>query len=517
MVATEIRNEIIEEMTQELREREYSFGKQHLKTIVGTCLENKANLIELFSKHPNWKPEKLMIQFDTDIKREICTEEIYYFTKWLRSEVGGEYNFYAEDQSREWLICNFIGAIETQFFSKNMKKDIDEINKLNENYKLRTNMKSSKAIGKICREEGWDKLPEYNKRYAALCDCLNPFTVKRHTCISVNPIDYLLMSNGSSWESCHYIGDYESQRGCYSSGSISYMLDNHSFVFYTVDAAYDGNQIEREPKIQRQMFGYNDEVLVQLRLYPQSNDSGAEQVYDNIRAIVQKVIADCLGKANLWIKSKSDVEDVVHHGVGATCYPDWDKYNPGGDHCSVSTHKERADGKANREIVFGAKPICIACGEYHSIADNISCCEHVHYCADCGRRLDEEDIYWVDDEPYCRDCVEWCEECEHWVRANEINRVDGLQVCDSCLDRYYKECTGCGEMHHEDEMTCTDDGYWFCEDCAETDTFVCPECGRRYYNENACYDPETDTDYCISCYHNLLEKRKEEDEMADAV
>lgn len=513
-VSTEIKESIINEMAEELSDRYYAFEYEHLHKIVTECINNKSKLIELFSKHPLWNPEKLMICFDTDIERKICTDNLFSFANWLRLNADGYYSGCTDRQSNAYYVCNFIITITNQFFDESIAVRIEEINSLNENYKLRTNMKASKAIGKICREEGWDKLEGYNQRYANLCDCLNPLKVKRHTCISLNPIDFLLMSNGNSWESCHYIGADVDYAGCYSSGTISYMLDPHSFVFYTVDASYNGNQIEREPKIQRQMFGYNDEVIAQLRLYPQNNDCGAEHIYNDIRAIVQKVIADCLEKPNMWIKSTRDVEDVCHKGAGATCYPDWRDGNPGATHCCLSTHKERANGKEHRTIIFGAQPICISCGRHHNHDDNISCCHpNYEYCESCGERIDSDDAYWYNDCPYCSDCVTYCDECGEYIPDKYINEVDGCSVCDNCLETSgnYKQCNGCGEFHYIDNLTITEDGYAYCDYCVNYDSFVCEGCGARYDEDAKYYDEETDKYYCKDCYDELIEARDEEE------
>lgn len=377
----EAKDDLIKEMAMVLKDRYYEYRTEHLKTIVDEWFTQKKDLIKVLSKHPNWNREKFMIQFDTDVERSINLVERNNFIDWLKCAANIRYDWRLYEQSREYRITNFIQSITTQFFDDSMESYINNVNALNENFKLRTNMKASKAIGKICREEGWDKLDGFNQYYARLCDALNPLKVTRHTCISVNPIDYLLMSNGNSWESCHYIGDDCDSSGCYSSGTISYMLDKHSFLFYTVDASFDGKDIELEPKIQRQVFGYNDEVLMQSRLYPQANDSGADNVYTDIREIVQKVIADCLNKPNIWTRSKDDVRDVVRKGTCATCYADWLYDNPGSEHCSVSTLKDRVSNNPRR-IILGAEPICITCGDRHSYADNISCCNDYNYYED---------------------------------------------------------------------------------------------------------------------------------------
>ena len=496
-INAEIKNSILREMKEELNEREYEYTSNALNKIVEECFERKQQLLDLFSKHPNWNPEKLMIQFDTDVERSIDLRQIVNFLYWMESKINVAYNPWCDEQTKEYKIYRFIRyCIEDQFFNEDMREEIDKINKLNENYKLRTNMKSSKAIGKIFREEGWDKLEGFNKAYADLSNALSPLKITRHTCISLNPIDFLLMSNGNSWNSCHYIGDDSYNAGCYSSGTISYMLDEHSFVFYTVDASYCGDQIEREKKIQRQIFGYNDEVLAQLRLYPQSNDCGATMVYQDIRQIVQKVIADCLGKPNLWIRSKKATTEVIEHGHNATCYPDWYSHNPGGKHCSISTLKDRENGIESRKIVFGAEPICIDCGSRHYCDGSISCCDNDEYddeydndddytfCDICGHRIHVDDANWggrYGDVPYCDSCCTYCEDCEIYYPNNEVTEVDGRYVCDDCIsDGSYYRCDGCGVLHHSDYLI---------------------------------YDEETEADYCEECYDELIEKRMNQEEV----
>ena len=500
---------IVCEMEEELDKRDYIYEESALHRIVEESLEAKQNLISLFSKHPNWNPEKLMIQFDADMERAIDTSAAGHFGLWLWYSFPMDWRTFDVQN-----IVDFIQHIETQFFNEGMQQSIEKINAINENFKLRTNMKSSKAIGKICREMGWDKLPEYNKKYAEMCDGLNPIKIKRHTCISVNPIDFLLMSHGNSWTSCHYIGDDRSDAGCYSSGTISYMLDEDSFVFYTVDASYNGDKIETAPKIQRQVFGYNDEVICQSRLYPQSNDNGADAVYDNIRAIVQNVIADCLGKPNLWIKSHSDVEEVVEHGDNATCYPDWEYGNPGSAYCSISTHKERAEGKKNRKIVFGAMPICITCGCCHATDFNISCCRNGRYCCgDCGCELDEDEALWIDYVPYCNGCADRCANCGEVYKKADMEYVHGEYVCTDCLHNScnYERCDNCNEWCREEDMTWTEESTAYCYECRDDNVCYCYSCDACHDRENLYYDEETCEYYCEDCYAELLEEREEQE------
>jgi hypothetical protein len=321
------------------------------------------------------------------------------------------------------------------------------------------------------------------------------------------------MSNGNSWNSCHYIGSSPSGAGCYSSGTISYMLDEHSFVFYTVSSDYNGVEIERQPKLQRQMFGYNDNQLFQSRLYPQSNDSGAKQTYTDIRNIVQKVIADCCDKPNLWVKRKADN---VYIGDGATAYPDWEHFN---GLCSISVFKDSSDDDHD-DIQMGTEPICIVCGYSHETEGNISCCTSKYECECCGSRIDDEDdVYYVDDGTYCRDCVVYCEICNNYELTERSTYIDseGIDVCNGCRDDYFTWCGCCNEYVRNYNVTYVDnDGLYVCDECLESNYITCAECGD-YVSYDDAHEVVNNTTgeitfYCRSCFAEMEDDEDEDNE-----
>ena len=241
--------------------------------------------------------------------------------------------------------------------------------------KIKAGQKMSRAINKILCLLGVDKAPNYNKEFAKFSDAINPLKIKRHTVISIHPVDYLTMSFGNSWSSCHTIDKRNDRgidsehnyRGCNSSGTESYMLDGTSCIFYTVDAKHDGNHIELADKINRNMFHYYDNRLLQGRVYPQSNDSGANDLYRDIREIVQKVFADMLGIPNYWTnKSGTYACDFATLSTG-THYRDYENF----DTCNVSTLKDDRD--CHNPIKIGHYPICPCCGEEHDSVEYIEC------------------------------------------------------------------------------------------------------------------------------------------------
>ena len=244
--------------------------------------------------------------------------------------------------------------------------------------KIKAGQKMSRAIGKVLRMIGADKLEDYNKEFAKFSDAINPLKIKRHTIISVHPVDYLTMSFGNSWSSCQTIDKKNLRRidadhqwgGMSSSGTMSYMLDGTSSIFYTVDAAYDGNEYELQDKINRCMFHYCDNQLVQGRVYPQSNDDGANDLYRDIREIVQKLFADMLEVPNYWTNKSGCGNCCDYITSRGTHYRDYENF----DNCNISILKDDRNQFEHKFIKIGHNPICPCCGEEHTRARNIECC-----------------------------------------------------------------------------------------------------------------------------------------------
>ena len=504
---------------EELDNRDYDYKWDAIDTIFNEWFKRKKNLINLLSKHPNWDASNFMVHFDEDYSRKIDFNVSYKFIEWLDRNTDIT-KHYVESVPDSWLSFNIYLYNEMERLCRNQYIPDDEnlewLNKFNEDWRFRPGMKCTKVMGQICRTYGWDKLPDYNKEYAKFCDALSPIKVTRHTCISVNPVDYLLMSNGNSWKSCHYIGDDMNDHGCYSSGTISYMLDEHSMIFYTVGADFDDVDISREPKIQRQVFGYNDYQLTQSRLYPQHNDYGANEIYTEIRNTVQKVIADCLEKPNLWVKRK--VSNTIT-GSGATCYPD---YSCQSDVCSTSILKEKVDvADSLQPIVFGAPPICISCGETHSDTSRINHCGSGYVCSCCGDPIyDEEDVEWVNDEPYCRNCLYYCEYCEEYHLESDgcwINHGSEW-ICYDCLHNSgdFIYCEECGDYHNDYDCTYVDsEDKYVCDDCISRKYVECAECGGLFKKEKMIEQVHPKygyiTYFCKECYEAKIEAAKEQE------
>ena len=307
------------------------------------------------------------------------------------------------------------------------------------------------------KDYGW------NGKIAELGDAINPLDVKRWTIISVNPIDYLTMSFGHSWASCQTIDKLNERNtdsehnysGMYCSGTLSYMLDGATVIMYTVDEKYKGKEFCLEDKMNRCNFHIGEDKFIQGRVYPDGRDSDGEtSMASQLRAIMQKVLAECVNETNLWklFKGTDNCERYAISADGATNYKDWTHYKD----CTVSLLKREGYVENRKPVIIGHTPICTYCGEQHSRDDYLAC-------YDCASKINDDD------------CVE-CANC-----GSLINLNDGDYVYDEDTERYY--C---------DAECANEDGCYYCDNVGE------------WHSENVYEDEYTEEyfyDYWESCIH----------------
>ena len=526
IITKEERETLLDQMENLLDEYDYEYTDRALNEIIDTWANNKKDLITAFKKHPNYLEGKFMIVFSHDFERGIDLNALKRFKSWVINKDVVNYvkenNFMPESMKKETSlngqkypteIFNFLFEIPKYTFQYIDSEFADKLNRICPEVHAHDGQKTSRVINKLLTYIGVSKHPEYNREFAKYADALNPLKITRHTILSVNPLDYLTMSFGNSWASCHTIDKQNKRKmpnsyhGMYSSGTISYMLDSPSMVFYTVDASYDGNDFWNEPKINRQMYHWGEDKLIQGRLYPQDND-GCSTGYTAFRSIVQKIMSEIFDFPNFWTVSKGTSEAGKYIESEGTHYRDYDNF----ENCTLS----RPKGNDNdNDITVGHAPICIECGYEHDCEDNISCCHNGVKCAACGEYVDEDDAIYIDGEPYCRDCVFYCDDCgEYYVGEGTYvhdSRCYEICVCENCRDEYYEYCAECGEYHPRDCMTYIESqDEYVCDDCCDYYYSCCEECGEYFRNNNL--REHKGKMYCEDCLREILEHETEIDE-----
>jgi hypothetical protein len=254
----------------------------------------------------------------------------------------------------EDVLMHAFGKNPQSKVGESLAKEINDVQGLS----VVEGMKTSRAFNKVCKHYGVDQLPEYNKLFAKYADMVSGLKRNIKFFISVNPLDYLMMSFGNSWASCHTIDKQNIREmpcnysGEYCGGTVSYMLDHTTFITYVYDTMPDSFE---EGKLYRNMFHFNNGTLLQGRIYPQGND-GATDLYKTFRGIVQDEFTQLLDlESTTWVKKTGSCTNMVNtFGVH---YPDYYYI----DDCNVSYPKEMPEA-AERKIDIGHHRICPYCG-----------------------------------------------------------------------------------------------------------------------------------------------------------
>jgi len=578
----EAKQKLTYEMVSVLNKYDWEPTYEACAAIVDKWAEDKAPLIEVLQNHPNWVADKFQVVFNKTFNRVTDEDAVNHYLSWLydffrencltkRTIDGHDKDFwlnrYYKTRSRsDWDKCMSLSdhpyeeestrkLIEfnrmIQWFRDNKTAKVDEegASLMNELYpdviRAKEGMKTSRLMHKICTGvyklgEIWDertryrsvdgKLESYKEKYrpfnSMFCkyaDAINPIEYQMHTIISVNPIDYLTMSIGNSWTSCHGIDlDHEGDgyNACYCGGTLSYMLDSVSAVTYTVKNTYTGRDFELEEKVNRQMIHYKDGIMIQGRLYPQNCDYGCNDQYKVWREIEEATFAEALGMPNLWKykKTNSVGEYVTSKGVH---YRDYTSYDTCGT-CRISVDDGvfRGDwedpngeydimtiGHAGLDIYFAGEQIL----EENTLTKRGRPDEDFVFCSHCGDRISRDDAIEYEGEYYCCDCIGFCNYFRRYIpyHMTEFTYVRGMgDVCEDALTELMKR----GEVKCDDYTGYyylvsiypggyDEDGNWHSNNTLRT-YFVIPEGGDKYIRKGNAVEYEGKwyrLEDCITC------------------
>lgn len=528
---------------------EGNYTKSGIKANVTDWLNNKRYLINLLRKHPNWDEKNKCVVFKTTERRE------------NNKAVIRQAYFKLFDACYDY-ICPEFDLTDLQYHLKHYcasqyieEEGIGFFNTRMPDLHIKVGQKTSRVVNKIYKFLKGNEAPDFEKYFAILADSLNPLTVDRTSVLSVNFMDYMTMSNGNSWSSCHGITPNANYGGCYKAGCLSYANDAETLIFYTIEKGVSDRHFA-EKKITRQVFFWDRPVLVQERLYPQCNDglSGTDtnSPIRQYRELVESVFALCYEVPNLWSKTSID----IYRRDDTFMYEDWDNY-------SYWVRKFSSE-EANSDMFVGSDSYCLECGcmKYSSDED---CCETLYCescnndevtCYECGCVIDEEDARLINGEYYCDDCyfyceyhncyepindrgayVEnygdvcdyalnysdrffYCESCENWyqIENTNINYVDGEAWCDDCISEYAYYCKGCEEYHSNDKAHYhTINGDAYCASYARENNMIatCNCCGDEVFMG---YEIDTDVEfYCAVCAEEIENSEPEYSECDETV
>lgn len=508
-----------------------SYTEEGVRKNVATWFESKRKQMDLFRKHPYWSEEAKAIVFLQSETRGIDYDDAYRkldkLTDYILSKVYVDDDYWllsgviytindicCKEEAQDGLVTDyFIERLHYHIGSRNVPKPVERM--------LRRGTKITRLVRKICENVVIHRTGEvidatqfaddgdprtrrsFDKYYAQFADALSELTVEKITVVSLNFLDFMTMSNGNSWSSCHFINSHgifhenseSSYQGMYKQGCLSYALDEPSFILYTLPATFKDTDYYRCQKLTRMCCQYENGILITGKCYPNNNDA----LITRYRQMMQLIISQIEERPNLWTFSKKTskvtcfaqtVNDTGH-------YPD---YTYSSQKPTISLCRG-VEIDLDASIQIGHKAYCLHCGkELEGYQHEWLQCENHRKtirCGCCNKRLRPTDEYYlIDGSYYCPEHVFYCEfhkayEPTSWNPV-KVNMKDGEKtVCYNAEHYDLKKCPDCGLYYLYDEMK-----HGYCPNCIVNHN-ICSYCGKVI--EGDIFYKKDGSKYCNHC------------------
>ena len=342
--------------------------------------------------------------------------------------------------------------------------------------------------------------------FSQLINTIKTTKKKQTVVLSCALEDFISMSYGNSWHSCHNLGSD------YGQGCIAYAMSSNVLI------AYVENEHEEYLKNWRQVIYCDSDTgfAIGSRQYP----SISESLTKGARNLWQKTY-------NKFYNDKDTTDGFIFSksSSGLAKYLDTDNDFAYVDIVKLGEHDSRIEGhvwstyvKDNGKNVMNVCPsdiVCLDCGNLHDEQENDSvtcyeCDTEKTTCECCERRVDEDNCEWVNSEHgyVCERCLreefDYCDYCEEYHRDYDgrfVQSVDDF-VCDGCLDYHFEYCEDCEEYFESDEMYSVNGGdKYVCKHCID-DYHYCDDCGEHFSNEHIVEVDNGSTTVCKDCITN---------------
>lgn len=401
-------NKLVDDMMAVLRKSNHRYSEHGVCTILDEYFKRKESLIKMFITSNHYiGGMRIAIKkdFDRDLDRNAIWNFCYHFSESIgaskillryEDEDGKSITDYLKTGCKKKNLVEmempdtkevvkklkrfelYSGATQTSydlcqdfdyymsFFRENPATTI-AIDSNERGVELKKGMKMSRAFNKVCTHYGIDKATGYNKLFAQYADLVTASTRSLYFVISLNPLDYLTMSNGNSWTSCHRITGSNGYGAMCASGCMSYLLDDVSIITYVVDNILE--PIHDIGKIYRQMYYFENDLFIQSRLYPQGND-GATNLYDKFRGLMQEEFSELLSLESEEWTHQIGPSHVVDYSVDKGAhYPDARSNRQ----CGIFYPTEKKDKiRLMPKMTIGHKSLCCYCGRPHDNRNRLS-------------------------------------------------------------------------------------------------------------------------------------------------
>ena len=340
---------------------------------------------------------------------------------------------YTEEESLDY-ISHWNVLLRAMFNTKNLINNTMVLShhlprklELNGNvYCLQNGMKPMRLLGRLCKDNGLEN--EYETFRQMHAEVLNTTPQEQEVVLSIRPLDYLTMSESTTWSSCmnwHDGGDYRM-------GTVEMMNSPIVVVAYIAhkDPMYIRGQKWNNKKW-RELFIVDKDMIAEVKSYPSRNENLSWIIIEKLKELAAKNwgITDYSSIATydetnfqVYASSPKELSDTqVRLSVSTNAmYNDFNCTCP--YYClSIGAIQDRIiERDGNKKITieknYSGATECIWCGKLVSIEDGTleredrvvcsSCDTDFCNCVVCDTRLYGEGIYYFDDEPYCEECFD---------------------------------------------------------------------------------------------------------------
>lgn len=313
--------------------------------------------------------------------------------------------------------------------------------------------------------------------------------VEGYLTFSIHPLDFLSSSeNTYNWRSCHSLD------GEYRAGNLSYIGDRSTMMVYLSSGKdeklpnFPGDVLWNSKKWRLLLhFDNNLEACFAGRQYPFYSPGALEKV----KEIFDKELAPVYDKYLLpWEDPKRQ---------------EWE-----GWYNDYVTNFLRVNGE---EVDIDDGQYCVINRGVFNISDIVKDAENSRHFNDVLRSSCYTKPYYMFRKFYSPHRIEIEVGSEApCLRCEEYPIVGGsTMMCNDCECNYgtcdsedYRTCDCCGGRRwHEDGDWVGDE--WLCDDCLDTETFICPTCHERYYNSDRRWDDRTQQYLCEYCFRERNE------------
>lgn len=449
-----------------------AFSKKGVYTNVKIWYENKKKQMELFRKHPCWNEEAKAIIFTHTEVREanygMARDNVAKLYGYIEKKRGGIspgfiaaiYHTLSETKKESPQISEeFLTRYEEYTHSDKLS---DKLNSM-----LKVGTKITRVVMQYCKDIGINEAEEFNKFYAKFADSMSRLETKKTIVISLHFCDFMTMSNGNSWMTCHYINSHNifhesgSNSGSYKQGCLSYALDEFSFLLYTLPDPCGDKAYYRIQKINRMCCQYKNGILVTGKCYPDNSDSSINLYKET----AQQVIADAESASNSWTSTNNIniIDGFTKTERHASHYADYKK----------SSQKPTLSIRRNSlfeiedSILIGHQAYCLWCGNKLDSDESswLQCEKHRKemICSHCGQIItDPDNVHINDSECFCIECSFYCDYHKQYepiskartmINKNQLVCQEAIShmtlcKCGTYISKNQKICPTCGE-HYE--------------------------------------------------------------------